>query len=450
MTDDSRTRTDRVRVSARSARRELVLAIVHHARDEHLGARIPLAGRGALVLGRSSTAFGRRALDEPLISRRHAEIALEAGRLSVRDLGSHNGTHVNGARIERAELRPGDVLGLGGVLFLLHETNPDLPVPVEHLHLVGASSVMQAVIARVMLVARRSAAVLVHGETGVGKELVARAVHEESGRRGALVAVNCSALADGILQSELFGHDRGAFSGAERARPGLVAAAQEGTLFLDEIGDASAALQASLLRLLEQREYRPVGSNTLQRADVRFVAATHVDLAGAVHAGRFREDLWARLSRWVIEVPPLRERREDVLLLARHFARALGGDPRPLSRELALALLRYDWPRNVRELEAAIEESVAESSDAAEIELAPSLAARLGASPLERPAAPSKPAARRRPTDAKLQALWREHEGNLTALAGRLGVARTTVYRWLRNARVDLGALRRADAGDGE
>ena len=164
--------------------------------------------------------------------------------------------------------------------------------------------------------------------------------------------MNCATLPDNLVQSELFGHVKGAYSGADRPRRGLVDEARGGTLVLDEIGEASPSLQANLLRLLQEREVRPVGSDRTSIADVRFVAATNRALADEVRSGRFREDLYARLNRCVVRMPPLRERREDILPLARHFIAALAGKMVPLETNLALRLLRCDWPGNARALQS--------------------------------------------------------------------------------------------------
>ena len=215
--------------------------------------------------------------------------------------------------------------------------------------------------------ARRAAAsrstVLVTGESGTGKELVARAVHYHSERvGGAFVAVNCKALAPGVLESELFGHERGAFTGAERAKPGLFERADGGTLFLDEIGEVESGFQTKLLRVLQERRTQRVGGSEEKPIDVRIVAATNRDLRAEIAAGRFREDLYFRLAVIPIHLPPLRERREDVLPLAVHFLarwnRELGRSVAGWTPEVERWLLAHDWPGNVRELENAIERGV--------------------------------------------------------------------------------------------
>jgi transcriptional regulator with PAS, ATPase and Fis domain len=212
-------------------------------------------------------------------------------------------------------------------------------------------------------VAPSQASVLILGETGTGKELVARTVHRYSDRAGAkFVAVNCSALAEGLLESELFGHVRGAFTGAQSARPGMFREADRGTLLLDEIGDISPALQSRLLRVLQEQEIVPVGAETPIRVDVRVIAATHRDLGALVREGKFREDLYYRLNVVNITLPPLRERRQDIPLLIDDLLRRLAArherGPVAVDPDAQRALLAYDWPGNVRELLNVLERAL--------------------------------------------------------------------------------------------
>ncbi|MDM7917136.1 MAG: sigma-54-dependent transcriptional regulator [Candidatus Eisenbacteria bacterium] len=226
--------------------------------------------------------------------------------------------------------------------------------------IVGRSSRMQDLYALIRKVADSSSSVLIVGESGTGKELVARAIHRQSGRRDApFIRVNCGALAEGVLESELFGHERGAFTGAVRQRRGRFELADGGSLFLDEIGELSHSTQVKLLRVLQERTFERVGGERTIHVDVRLIAATHRDLKQAVREGRMREDLFYRLYVIPLELPPLRDRREDIPLLCDHFldrfAREMG-KPRPVLQEGALKLLlHYDWPGNVRELENVIE-----------------------------------------------------------------------------------------------
>ena len=232
-----------------------------------------------------------------------------------------------------------------------------------HYGIVGRSRAMQEVLRKLELVAASRSTILITGETGTGKELAARAIHNRSAQREMpLIRVNCAAIPDSLVESELFGHVRGAFTGATANKKGRFALADGGTIFLDEIGTLSTALQAKLLRVLQEREFEPLGSERTQRVDVRVIAASNRDLRAMVGDGRFQEDLFYRLSVIPIELPPLRERREDIPPLVEHFVRKHvqrtgrhieGVDPAALA-----ALEAYDWPGNVRELENAIERAV--------------------------------------------------------------------------------------------
>jgi two-component system response regulator HydG len=260
--------------------------------------------------------------------------------------------------------------------------------------LVGHSLAIIDVMKTVARVAPTQATVLLLGETGTGKELVARTIHGFSERHGRrFVAVNCSALAEGLLESELFGHVRGAFTGAAGSRPGLFREADHGTLFLDEIGDISPALQARLLRALQEHEIVPVGSEAAVKIDVRVIAATHRDIAALVRTGKFREDLYYRLNVVTLQLPPLRERKQDIPLLLDHFLRELterhGRGPVAVDSEAQHRLLAYDWPGNVRELQNVLERALvlAEQDVIGPEHLPPEVRPRAGDEPAPGPAA---------------------------------------------------------------
>jgi len=230
-------------------------------------------------------------------------------------------------------------------------------------NIIGRSGAVRDVLARIVRIAPTDATVLITGESGTGKELVARAVHANSRRADRpFVSVNCAAISETLLESELFGHVRGAFTGAATARPGLFREADQGTLFLDEIGDISPALQARLLRALQEHEIVPVGSETAVRVDVRVLAATHRDLPDLVRQGRFREDLYYRLNVVTLTLPPLRARRQDIPLLIDHFLRELtsrhGRGPVAVDPEAQRRLLAYEWPGNIRELQNVLERAM--------------------------------------------------------------------------------------------
>ena len=241
-------------------------------------------------------------------------------------------------------------------------------LPTAPARIIGASRPMRELFELITRAARNTSTVLIAGQSGTGKELVARAVHESSGRRGAFVPVNCAAIPAELIEAELFGHTGQAFTGARQARPGLFEAADEGTIFLDEIGDLPLALQPKLLRVLQEGAVRRVGEDREREIKVRVVAATNRDLEEEMGAGRFREDLYWRLNVIHLRVPTLRERRFDIPLLVEHFitraAEASGMPPLDVSAEALAMLTAYDWPGNVRELENALERAVAMAAGA--------------------------------------------------------------------------------------
>jgi DNA-binding NtrC family response regulator len=298
---------------------------------------------------------------------------------------------------------------------------------------VGASRAMQEVYELVHRAAASTMPALITGESGTGKELVARALHRLSGRNGEFVAVNCAALPENLLESELFGHDKGAFTGADRDRPGLLEAASRGTLFLDEITELPAALQPKLLRALEEGEVRRLGSNQPRRFDVRFIAATNRDLDQQIADGAFRQDLYWRLHVLHIHVPPLRDRVADIPLLAEHF---LAG--RAISPEAMALLTAYPWPGNVRELRNALDRAVtlADSPLVLPQDLPPRIREAAGAT-----ARVAEASARQLPLRdverAYILEILRQTGGNKSRTAEILGVDRKTLYRKLDEYRFD-------------
>ena len=304
--------------------------------------------------------------------------------------------------------------------------------------MVGGSRRMREVYGLIRQAAASDVTVLIRGETGTGKELVARSFHENSARvEGPFLAINCATIPEGLIESELFGHRKGSFTGATAERRGAFERARDGTLFLDEIADMRPDLQAKLLRVLQEREFQRVGGTRLRKANVRVIAATNRNLEQAVGEGGFRQDLFYRLSAFPVTIPPLRERREDIPLLARHFlkrrARRAGTEIGGISTAAMRLLLQYDWPGNVRELSNAIRRAVLlETTDVIQ---AGSLPRRLTAA-VER-----GDADRRRPPGLRtLAAVEREtlvdalevSEGNISTAARGLGVSRATLYRKLR------------------
>src|SRR3954468_14983349 len=240
--------------------------------------------------------------------------------------------------------------------------------------IVGKSRPMERLFQLLETVAPTNSTILITGETGTGKEVVARAIHHNSSRRAhRFVALNCSAIPETLLEAELFGHVRGAFTGAVGNRQGRLEQAHKGTLFLDEVGTMSPALQMKLLRVLQEREFERVGDSHTIKVDVRVIAATNSDLGRMVAAGQFREDLYYRLDVIPVHLPPLRERKEDIPLLAAYFLEKFGGDPRPpmtISQEAMRRLMSYSWPGNVRQLENAVERAVAFTAGRSQIDVA--------------------------------------------------------------------------------
>lgn len=420
------------------------------------GARYSLADVDEVVLGRGSTRRSSRERDGALrrltvrtpggwLSSTHARIFSSHGRWHVEDSGSKNGTFLNGVAIQRAELTDGDVIDVGHTLFVFRAALPTPPgTPLDHEADAGGWAAPTLLpepthrLDELLRVARSNVPVLLLGETGTGKEVLARAIHAASARSGSFVAINCGALSSSLLESLLFGHVRGAFSGAVRDEPGLVRSADGGTLLLDEIGDMPASGQAALLRVLQEREVVPVGGVRPIKVDVRFVAATHRPLDELRASGAFRADLFARLDGFSHALAPLRERREDLGLIAGAIlSRTLGARAADASIDVAAAraLFRYDWPANVRELEQCLSRAVA-IAQAGAISLAhfPDAIAGRAARSSSAPAALS--ASDQRLKDELVAAL-RAHRGNVSEVARAMRKARMQIQRWVKRFALD-------------
>jgi DNA-binding NtrC family response regulator len=320
---------------------------------------VPVTSIGVTV-GKEPTCDA--ALDDPFVSARHLRIEARGASWHVIDLGSRNGTFVGGARVSSAELPLGVPVTLGDAEVVLEARDAPEPPRAESFEgMISRDPAMRQVFELVERVGPSDAPVTILGETGTGKELVARALHARSARKdGPFIPVNCSAIAETLIESELFGHEKGAFSGAERMRKGAFEEADRGTLFLDEIGELPLELQPKLLRVLELGEVKRVGASRPITVNVRIVAATHRDLRARVRAKRFREDLFYRLFVAPITIPPLRQRKGDVRALAEAFlARAA---PRGLALRFApdavAKLEAYDWPGNVRQLRNVVQRAV--------------------------------------------------------------------------------------------
>jgi two-component system, NtrC family, response regulator AtoC len=338
------------------------------------GMEVQTIGEGEVVT------FGRAPeatviVDHSTVSRIHSRVRCETGGLVVEDCGSRNGTKINGSRIHNETRRvfPGDTIRVGPLEIIVAQSATPKATLARSTSKAGAVDTPEGIVVadpamqHVFQVARRLApaptTVLILGETGVGKEVVAEQIHRWSPRRDhPFVRLNCASLPETLLERELFGHERGSFTGAEQQKIGYFEAADKGTLFLDELGEISPAMQAKLLRALESRRIMRIGGTQEIAVDVRVLCATNRNLQADVKAGRFREDLYYRINAFTLEIPPLRDRPAEIALLAdlfaRRFARQLFSRESTIQRDAAEALERHSWPGNIRELRNAIEHAV--------------------------------------------------------------------------------------------
>ncbi len=429
------------------------------------GLALPLLGVDEVRIGRGAARRVRRSfegsrevlrldLESAVVSTEHARVLpSERGGALVEDLGSRNGTFVDEERITgKIALNDGAVIRLGDVAFIYRASLPlergpsregkstALPVGLRTLRpdLAERASAL-------LRVARSPLSLLLVGETGSGKELHARAVHDASQRGGPFVPINCAAIAPSLVESTLFGHRRGAFSGALRDEPGLVRAADGGTLFLDEIADLPLAAQAALLRVLQEKEVLPVGATRAVAVDVRVVAATHKPLESLVSSGHFRVDLLARLRGYHYELLPLRDRREDLgLIVADLAARFDPGQTLRLEPNAVATVLRYDYPLNVRELEHALVAALAVAEGG-----------RVSAAQLPRVMGERAPVSSARagttakfvgePDRDELVALLAAHQGNVAAVARAVDRAPMQVRRWMKRHGITPDGFRPGD-----
>jgi DNA-binding NtrC family response regulator len=334
---------------------------VVHGPDAGVTADLP--GPGARIGSGSDCDF---VLTDRAVSRLHLLLRIEKNAIRVIDEGSRNGTTIDGTAVRDAYARPDSLIRIGNSTLRLRMLSDIVEHPLsssDHFgELRGRSVAMRLVFALLERVAPTGSTVLIEGETGTGKELVARGLHDASPRADdPFVVFDCSAVSSTLIESELFGHAKGAFTGAVVDRPGALEEAHGGTLFLDEIGELPFALQPKLLRAIERREVRRVGTNKPRRVDVRIVAATNRSLSYEVDRGRFREDLYYRLAVVPVRLPPLRERLEDIPLLVQHFETELAGEARSRVRlpdTVVAAFAAQSWPGNVRELRNAVERAL--------------------------------------------------------------------------------------------
>ncbi|MBZ0236992.1 MAG: sigma 54-interacting transcriptional regulator [Deltaproteobacteria bacterium] len=386
------------------------------------------------------------------------------------DPASKNGVIVDGALTRSTLVSDGALVELGHTLFVLRHATMRAPAGSGFALDVDADTLgvaspalatfvpeLSARFADLVRIAPTTVAVVLLGETGTGKEVIARALHDLSRRRGPLVAINCGALPATLIEAELFGHRRGAFSGALTDRPGLVRSADQGTLFLDEVGELPLGSQAAFLRVLQEQEVVPLGGERPIKVDTRVCCATLRDLDALVDQGAFRRDLYARLFGLVVELPPLRERRVDLgILVPRLLARLGAGAGTQLTPAAWRALYRYDWPLNIRELEKALVSALALSGGEpidlahlpASVQHGPRPPARAPAPAMSSVAAPA--AANEPELDDEdrtlrdgLVTLLSVHRGNVMSVAAAMGKRRSQIYKWARRLNIDLDAYRR-------
>jgi transcriptional regulator of acetoin/glycerol metabolism len=396
------------------------------------------AGEREIVIGRDEDCT--LVLSGSEVSRRHAVIRLE-GRVPVlSDLESRNGSFVNGRRATAIVLEHGDVVRIGGWVGVVTRETGALGVLAPGLY-AGAS--LRKTLSAAERAAPSDLPILIEGETGTGKEAVARAIHTWSGRRGPFVAVNCAAIPEALAEGELFGYRRGAFTGAERGNLGHFRAAQQGTLLLDEICDLPLGLQAKLLRVLEQREVQPVGESTAVALDVRVLAAAQESLSRAVAQGRFRADLFARLDGLSVRLPPLRERPAEIPYLFAHLLLDHSGSrPPAVDVRLVERLCLYDWPFNVRELVLLVKRLLVLHGADRVLKLG-HLPERMLAGDDEDDADRALKSAPELPELSELVIALRASGGNVAQAAAALGISRQRAYRMMQgSADIDLDSLR--------
>ncbi len=381
-------------------------------------------------------------LQDDSVSRHHARIDVDEGCLTITDLSSTNGTFVRDVRVMRAALPEKATLTFGDcdVVFRLGEESDEVPLASTDRfgEFLGESVPARRLFQELMRIAPSEASVVLEGESGTGKEILARAIHEESPRRDApFVTIDCGALPASLIESELFGHERGAFTGAIQSRAGAFEQADGGTVFLDEIGELDRALQPKLLRVLEARTVRRVGSSQTRSLDVRVIAATNRDLQREMARGEFREDLYYRLAIAHLRIPPLRERREDIPLLASHILSTLraAAPEHPnfhMTSAMMNALSVRSWRGNVRELRNVLHRAYVTSE--LEVESAPTEAGfpPISEVHLDLPYAEARHAVTNRFERTYLRHALEAHKGNVAKTARECGMDRTTLFRLIK------------------
>lgn len=436
------------------------LVLVLSLQQPHtLGMRVCMASADEVVLGRGTQRYiareGRRidiTIDDESMSRRQLRLRRLDRGWELEDLDSKNGTLVNTERCMRTTLADGDIIEVGSTIWIFREAAPaggrggvqpcrdrdlasesESDVPVFRTLALG----LERRLADLAEVSPTQVPVLLRGETGTGKELIARAMHELSGRRGRFVAVNCGALPRTLLESELFGYRRGSFSDAREDRDGLVRRAHGGTLLLDEIAELPTESQVALLRVLQESEVRPVGDDVAHTVDIRVIAATNQDVERKIGTGSFRQDLYSRLAGFELQMPPLRERREDLGILIAAILMRLGNEAAQVTfqRQAARALVGHTYPMNVRELEQAIRAAVVFARGRQiRIEHLPESIREIRPTATERPEDPI--------LREQLHRVLYETRGNVSATARALNKAPMQIRRWCRRLAIDLSSFR--------
>jgi transcriptional regulator of acetoin/glycerol metabolism len=420
-------------------------------------ARYSLANVDRVLIGRGSARGSVRSFEggarlltisipDACVSSRHATIVRDGIDFTAVDLDSRNGTRVNGCALgEQTRLADGDLVQIGHTI-LRYRTAVSVPVGEAEdldLALVDDANVLPTVdpsLARhasaLQRVARSKVPVLLFGETGTGKEVLARRVHRLSGREGPFVAVNCGAIPENLVEAQLFGHVRGAFSGAVAGALGLLRSADGGTLLLDEIGDLPLTAQVALLRALQEQEVVPIGSVRSIKIDFRIVAATHQPLEQLVARGEFRSDLFARIAGFAFHLPPVRARREDIGQLVAALTR---GERISLTPDAGRALLDYDWPLNVREIHQALDVAASLASERViEVGDLPPAVAQFRSSALKTMPTTSRPDW----LQTQLTASLTRHRGNISEVAREFGKARMQVQRWMKRFGMNADSFR--------
>jgi two-component system response regulator GlrR len=408
-----------------------------------------------IMIGRTGADLN---LTDPKVSGLHAELRLQSDGYRIRDLGSTNGTHVRGVRIVDGFIAPGATIQIGKSAIVFDPLDESVSVPLWHearLHtLIGGSAPMRHLFDMINRFAQSDATVLIQGETGAGKEGVADAIHQCSPRRdGPFVVLDCSAIPEQLFEDQIFGHEQGAFTGAGKATMGVFEAAHGGTLFLDEIGELPLDVQSKLLRAVETRKVRRLGSTKVVASDVRIIAATNRDLATEVNRGTFRSDLFYRLSVAKLSVPALRERRDDIPLLVEHFLRQLtaswgGREPR-LPDDFAARAQRHAWPGNVRELRNAVERAcLLPNHPQLGFEAPPKKEGTFGDVDIDVPFKVAKQKLVDEFDRKYLEALLEAHDNNISAAARAAGIERMSIYKMIRRLGLDKNEESRAQTSD--